>query len=146
MVRYAAPSPYMELSHTADVGIRAWGQELAEVYARAALAMAQLQAGGGAVEATGEEKVVEAGGEDPPSLLVDLCRKVLAAFFLERRLLAAIEIAEISSTRLKACCRFGAFDPERHGEGMDIKAVTYARAAVTPRPEGGYEATLIFDI
>lgn len=144
-MRYAIPSPFEEVEHTADVGIRARGADLPETYARAALAMAQLQAGGGEVWPEAVRRL-EARGEDPATLLVDLARQVLAVFYSERLLLAAIDLDALSDTALAARGEFGRFDPDRHGEGMDIKAVTYARAGVTPRPEGGFEATLIFDI
>ena len=143
-MRLGLPSPFEELPHTADVGIRARGADLPEVLSRAVLAMAQLQAGGGAVGAAGEE-VLQARGEDRASLLVDLARQVLQRFFLSRRLLAAIEITWVSETALSARCWFGPFDPAAHGEGMDVKAVTYARAAVEPGPEG-LVATLLFDV
>jgi SHS2 domain-containing protein len=144
-VRYRLPSPHAELAHTADVGVVVRGQDLAETYCRAALAMAQLQTGGGALTAE-EERSIRAHGEDQASLLVDLCRQVLRAFHLDRRILAALEIDSLTSTDLVARGEFGRFDPDRHGEGMDLKAVTYARASVVPRAEGGFEASLIFDI
>lgn len=144
-MRYSVPSPYQELSHTADVGIQAEGQDLPEIYARAALAMAQLQAGGGVLVAE-QQRSVSAQGEDRATLLVDFCRQVLTLFYLERLLLAAVEVEELSETRLRARAWLGRFDPERHAEGVDIKAVTYARAAVEPMAGGGYRATLIFDI
>ena len=144
-MRLGLPSAFEELSHTADVGIRAHGADLAETYARAALAMAQLQAGGGAVVPLAERRL-EARGEDRAGLLVDLCRQVLAAFFLERLLLASIEIEELTDTSLVARCELGPYDPAIHGEGADIKAVTYARASIGPTPGGGFEGTLIFDI
>ena len=144
-MRCGLPSPFEEIAHTADVGIRARGADLCETYARAALAMSQLQAGGGAIE-PGEERCVEARGEDRATLLVDLCRQVLCAFFLDRLLLAGLEIDSLDETSLSARAWFGRFDPTRHGEGLDVKAVTYARAAVTAVDGGGFEATLIFDI
>jgi SHS2 domain-containing protein len=143
-MRYCLPSPYEELSHTADVGLEARGADAAEACARVALAMAQLQAGGGPVEPR-EERAIEARGEDRASLLVDFCRQVLARFYSERLLLAAVELEEIGETRARARAWFGPFDPERHGEGVDLKAVTYARAALEPSGDG-WRATLIFDI
>ena len=143
-MRYGLPSAFEELAHTADVGVRARGAVLAEAYARTALAMAQLQAGGGALEPL-EERELQARGEDRASLLVDLCRQVLRVFWLERRLLAALEVTSLSDTALTARAWLCPFDPERHGEGVDLKAVTYARAAMEAK-EGGYEGTLIFDI
>jgi len=143
-MRYRLPSPFEELSHTADVGIRVEAAQLDETYARAALAMAQLQTGGEGV-AVDDERTLHAHGEDRASLLVDLCRKVLDVFFLERRVLGELEILGLTDTALEARAGFGPFEPDRHGEGMDLKAVTYARAAVEPATEG-FVATLIFDI
>ena len=108
--------------------------------------MAQLQAGSGAVVAPEIERRLVASGEDRAALLVALCRKVLNVFYLERLLLVEIEIGPIEETRLDARASFGRHDPERHAEGLDIKAVTYAQAAVEALPGGGFEATLIFDI
>jgi SHS2 domain-containing protein len=76
---------------------------------------------------------------------VDLCRQVLRAFWLDRKILSAIEIEELSDTALSARAWFGRFDPERHGEGTDIKAVTYAGAALQPS-DGGYVGSVIVDI
>ncbi|HEY3445539.1 MAG TPA: archease [Myxococcales bacterium] len=143
-MRYGLPSPFEEISHTADVGVRAKGKDLPETYARTALALAQLQAGGGAVEPE-EERRLEAHGDDRVMLLVDFCRQALRVFWLDRRILSAVEIESLSDTALSARAWFGRFDPERHGEGMDIKAVTYARAAVEPA-EGGFVGSVIVDI
>jgi SHS2 domain-containing protein len=144
-VRFGLPSPYEEIAHTADVGICVHGADLAETFARAALAMSQLQAGGGAIEPEAERRV-EARGEDRAALLVDLCRQVLRAFFRERLLLAGLEFDSLGDTSLSARALLGRFDEARHGEGTDVKAVTYARAAVTPVEGQGFSATLIFDV
>lgn len=138
------PSPFEEIAHTADVGVRARGEDLPETYARTALALAQLQAGGGAVEPA-EERRIEAGGDDRASLLVDFCRQALRVFWLERKLLAAVEVESLSDTALTARAWFGRFDDERHAEGVDIKAVTYARAALKA-VDGGFEGSVIVDI
>lgn len=144
-MRYRLPSPFTELAHTADAGLEAEGADLAETLARAALGMSQLLAGGGSVESS-EEWPLEARGEDRASLLVDFCRVVLQRYFLERLLLAELEIESATETEVRAHGRFGPFDPERHAEGMDIKAVTYGSAALEPVEGGGFRARLIFDI
>jgi SHS2 domain-containing protein len=144
-MRYGLPSAFEEISHTADVGVRARGADLDEAYARAALAMAQLQAGGGLVEPR-EPRELRATGEDPASLLVDLCRQVLDLFFGERLLLGAIALRERTDTEIVADAWFDPFDADRHAEGVDLKAVTYAGAGVRPLSGGGFEASVIFDI
>lgn len=144
-MRYEQPSPYEEISHTADAGIVATGQDPQEACARAVLAMAQLQAGGGPIGQE-EERSLEASGEDWATLLVDFARQVLNRFYDERLLLGAVEIEQLSEKALKARGWFGRFDPDRHAEGMDVKAVTYASAGLERMPDGRYAATLIFDI
>ncbi|MGI5861083.1 MAG: archease [Myxococcales bacterium] len=143
-MRYRLPSAFQELPHTADVGIEVAGEDLAELYARAALGMSQLLAGGGPIEAKHEQRLV-AEGEDRAALLVDFCRQVLDRFFLGRSLLAEIEIDQLSESRIEARGWFGPFDPEAHAEGVDIKAVTYGGAEVE-QVEEGWRARLVFDI
>ncbi len=144
-MHYRLPSPYEELPHTADVGIRARGSTPEEVFARAALAMAQLQAGGGPIEPV-IARGIDARAEDRASLLVDFCRQVLSRFFDERLLLGMIEVASVDQTTARAVGWFWRFDSTLHVEGADLKAVTYASAAVEPLAGGGLQATLIFDI
>lgn len=144
-MRLALPSPYEELAHTADVGIRVTGASREEAMARAALAMAQLQAGGGPVDAR-VERPLRARGEDAAATLVDLCRQVLGVGYAERLLLGAIEVAAATDTEAWARGWFGPFDPVLHGEGTDIKAVTYARARLAETSPGTWEAVLVFDV
>src|SRR5690606_37924503 len=91
VMRSEQPSPYEEISHTADAGVLATGADPQEAYARAVLAMAQLQSGGGPI-AIQEQRTLEAKGQDRASLLVDFARQVLNRFFDERLLLGAVEI------------------------------------------------------
>lgn len=144
-MRYALPSPFEELPHTADVGVRACGADRTEALARAALAVSQLQSGGGAVEPRNERRLIvrSAAADDLP---VDLAREVLGRFYEERLLLAAIEIERLKAGLLEARGWFGPFDPERHGEGLDIKAVTYARTGFQAGEGGRVFVSLIFDI
>jgi SHS2 domain-containing protein len=143
-MRYRLPSPFEEIEHTADVGIEVTGADPAEAYARAALAMSGLMAGGGEVEPV-EERRLEAEGEDRAALLVDFCRQALDRFYVERLLLAEVEIDSVSETAIAARGWFGPFDPDRHAEGVDLKAVTYGGARFEPA-DGGWRARLIFDI
>ncbi len=144
-MRWEQPSPFEELSHTADIGVIARGGSREEAYARAALGMALLQAGGGPLEAL-HRRPLAAAGEDRGELLVDLCRALLRFFWEERLLLCAIEIDELGEQVLRGSAWLCPFDPERHRDGMEIKAVTYFRAAVEREPSGLFRATVLFDI
>lgn len=148
-MKYTLPSPYEELSHTADAAIRACGSSWAEALARAALATSQLLSG----EAPLEESVefeLKARALHQPDLPVELCRAVLERFFLDQLLLSAIEITslELGSEGARVCARgwFAKFDPERHSEGLDIKAITYSNTGFQQEEDGSFSATLVFDI
>lgn len=148
-MRYSLPSPYDDLSHTADAGIRACGATVEEALARSALALSQLQAGGGAVEEA-ETHALDLIAPSEDELPVELARAVLDRWYADALLLAAIEIVSVDVNDAGAALRargwFGPFDPDRHGEGLDVKAVTYARAGFQRVSDGSVCATLIFDI
>ncbi len=144
-MRFSHPTPYKDYPHTADVGIQVQGFSIEEAYARAALAMADLQAGGNSIEPL-YWREFSAKGKDQVDTLVDLCRKILSCFFLESLLLGAIEIVDASPNQVIARGLMGLFDLEKHAEGIDIKAVTYARAKLEVVTGGRWEAVLIFDI
>src|SRR5262249_56823969 len=86
-----APSPYRELDHTADVAIEVDGATEEEVYARAALALGQMLAGGGPMTHH-VERTLEPAGHGRVSQLVALLRDVLAAFYAGRLILSAIHV------------------------------------------------------
>lgn len=142
---FTLPSPFAEFEHTADVGVEVEGASVEEVFARAALAMAQLQSGGAPIPPV-ETRAVEASGDDRVTLLVDVCRQTLARFFDEGLLLAEVAFERLDDATARMVGRFGRFDGEAHGEGLDLKAVTYACAQVREVTPGRWRATLVFDI
>ena len=111
-----------------------------EVFARAALALGQILAGGGPL--TQEvERTLEPAGHDRVSQLVALVRDVLAAFYDERLILAAIEVR--LGPPFSAIGRFARWDPARHGDPK-IGAVSWGGARFEPAGDG-WRATLRFD-
>lgn len=143
-MKFEAPSPYRELDHTADAAIEVEGATEEEVYARAALALGQLLAGGGPLTQA-VERTLEPAGYDRISQLVGLCRDVLACFYDERLVLSAIEVR--IGPPFAATGWFARWDPQLHAEGTDVKAVTYGGARFEPRADGsGWLGRLIFDI
>jgi SHS2 domain-containing protein len=142
VTKIEAPVPYRELDHTADVAIELDGATEEEVYARAALALGQILAGGGPMTQQ-VERTLEPAGHDRVSQLVGLLRDVLAQFYDERLILCAIDVR--LGPPFAATGWFTRWDPALHGEGADVKAVTYGGARFDP--EGaGWRARLIFDI
>ncbi|MCA1664416.1 MAG: archease [Myxococcales bacterium] len=141
-MKFEAPIEYRELDHTADVAIEVDGAVEEEVYARAALALGQMLAGGGPMTQL-VERTLEPAGHDRVSQLVALLRDVLAQFYDERLILCAIDVR--LGPPFAATCWFAKWDPAVHGEGVDVKAVTYGGARFEPSADG-WTARLIFDI
>ncbi len=144
-MRYALPQPFRDLGHTADLGVAVEGASAEETLARLVLACGALLAGGASVEVERDERLAVRGGGDLARAAVDLLREVLFRFATERAVPGACEILRADPAGAEAVVGFGRWDPERHGEGADIKAVTY-HAARFERAGDGWRAQVLFDV
>jgi SHS2 domain-containing protein len=144
-VRLALPQPFRDLEHTADVGVAVEGATPEETLARLVLAQAALLAGEGAVEARHEERIV-VEGEGCLELAVGLLRELLFRFATERVIAGACEVLALDpSARAEVVVGLGPYDPHVHGEGLDLKAVTW-HAARFEEVGGRWRAQVVFDI
>lgn len=144
-MRYALPQPFEDLDHTADIGVRVRGASAEEALARLALALGALVSGSGEVAIEREETVRVTGGPGLAGTAVALLRELLFRFATERLVPAAVEIAALSEESVEARVAFGRYDPERHREGLDVKAVTWHRARLE-REGAGFVAEAVLDI
>lgn len=132
---------YEEIDHTADVGIRAYGRTLDELFANAAEGLFSLIADLSRVEPTGEVEVrLEA--EDVPTLFLRWLTELLYVHETDRVLFSAFDAA-VHGTSLTGHARGQPIDKARHELKLAIKAVTRHRLRVDP--EKGV-AEVIFDI
>ncbi len=129
------PQPFEDLGHVADVGVRVRGATAEEALARLALALGTLLSGGSPVEAGEEERVAVAGGPGLAGTAVAFLRELLFRFATAGTLPAAVEVLRVDERAAEARVRWGRYDPERHAEGMDVKAVTWHLALL--EPQGG---------
>jgi len=132
---------YEELEHTADVGIRAYGKSLDELFANAAEGMFSLIADLRKVKPVGQVEV-RLSADDLATLMVRWLTELLYLHETQRLLLRSFE-ARIEGTSLRAKARGEAIDKDRHELGLVIKAVTFHNLRVDP--EAGV-AEIIFDI
>jgi len=130
-----------ETEHTADVGIRAYGQTAGELFANAAEGMFSLVADLDGVRPVGEVEV-RVTADDAPSLLVKWLSDLLYLHETEHLLFRSFDV-RIEGTSLQGKARGEAIDKERHELKLVIKAVTYHRLSVDL--ERGV-ADIIFDI
>ena len=117
--------------HTADVGLRAWGPDLATPFGQAARGLANLLVPLDAVRQTLRRELTVAAG-DPEALLVAWLDELLFVFEIERLVFARFEVALPTVGTLLATAYGEAFDPERHRGGVVVKAATFHQIAVQP--------------
>jgi SHS2 domain-containing protein len=132
---------YEFLEHTADVGLKAYGSTLEEIFENAALGMFDLMTDVSLVRSTGEVEV-RVQSQDLESLMVDWLTELLCVHELENVFLSEFDLV-IEGLSLEAKVRGEAVDPSRHPLETLIKAVTYHMIEVNPKE--GY-AIVIFDI
>ncbi len=139
------PQPFEDLGHTADLGVRVRGRSAGEALGRLALALGAALAGDGPVEARDEERIAVAGGPGLAGTAVAFLRELLFRFATRRAIPAAIEVIRVGEDGAEALVRFGRYDPDRHGEGQDVKAVTWHRARLE-ESGGEWVGEVIFDV
>jgi SHS2 domain-containing protein len=146
-MRLLPPQPYEDLGHTADLGVRVRGASAPEALARLAVVLGMLLAGGEPGAPEREERLAAhapAGG-DLAGAAVALLRELLFRFATERLLPCAVEIHRVDGAGAEATVAFARYDPARHGEGADVKAVTWHAARLEPE-SGGWVAQAVLDI
>ena len=145
------------LEHTADVGIRARGATLEEVFEHATEGLAEvlgaLRPGG-----PGETVGVEVAASDPGGLLVDWLNEVLWLRVVREAVVAGVRVERVGDGTAAGSVVLGGggavpdeggAGPGGGGAGADgtfVKAVTYHRLRVEPDPGGGWLAEVYLDV
>lgn len=140
----AANPPFDVIDHTADVGIVARGETLAETFANAATGMFSLMVDLEEV-AEREERRLSVQAPDLEGLLVAWLSELLFILEVEDLVFGRFEVEEMSPTALAGRALGERLDRERHPRGVVIKAVTRHMLRVG-EADHGYEASVIFDI
>jgi SHS2 domain-containing protein len=143
-MRWELPQPYQDLDHTADIGVSVEGGSPEEALARIVLAQSALLAGGGAVVPAREHRV-EVRGPDRTSVALECLRELLFLFSTTRELPAWCEVDSFGGSAAALRVGLGRWHPERHGDGVDLKAVTW-HAARFEREGDRWRAQVVFDI
>ncbi len=144
MVKQATGKSFEVIDHTADVGIIAYGTEIKQVFANAALALFSLIT---ELDNIREELKydLEVASEDRESLLVEWLNELIYLFDAEHILLKKFDVHSLSNTRLKVTCYGEKIDPSRHRIKTGVKAATYHMLRID-KDTKGYKAQIIFDI
>jgi SHS2 domain-containing protein len=154
------------LEHTADVGIRARGATLEEVFEQATLGLAEvlgaLRPGPTATGAgpavgrrprprperprpgPGEPVAVEVAAGDPGALLVDWLNEVLWLREVEQAAVAGVRVGRVGDGVAAGSVSFSSDGPPP--DGTFVKAATYHQLRVEPDPGGGWLAEVYLDV
>ena len=135
--------PYEILEHTADVGLKAYGQTLPEMFANAARGMIALALEPLTVRPS-QSRPLSARGEDLEELLVHFLSEILYAVDAEGWHFSAFRIGTLESTAIEAE-GWGKREERSERRRVAVKAVTYHQVSVQQTAEG-WEAVVYFDI
>lgn len=146
---------YEFLDHTADVQIHAWGDNLAEAFESAAVAMTAYITDINKIEIKTKE-VIEVKANDLTGLLFRFLDDILFLFNAEPYLLSKrVRILELNQDKvesgdsekysIKAECYGESFSIDKHPQGTEIKAITYSAMKIIDEPNK-HEVYFIVDI
>lgn len=132
---------FEEVDHTADVGIRAYGSTLDELFANAAAGMFSLITDLDSVKPVGEF-AVKVSAADLKSLLFDFLSDLLFLHETQKLVFSEFE-ASVRDLSVDARVRGERIDRDRHPLHLHVKAVTYHAMEIDPQTGA---AQVIFDI
>ena len=136
---------YEYLDHTGDLGIRAYGGTLEELFTNAAQGLFETIA---VLETIGEavQTPIDVSAESVADLMVAWLDALNFRHEVDEVFFRRVEIQELSETQLSAIAYGEPKDFTKHVVYTEIKSVTYHQLRVERTPEGGWEAQVIFDL
>jgi len=133
---------FEEISHTADVKIRARANTLEALFSETFKALMQVMYG--ANRRGGILREIRIESPDNESLLADFLSEVLFVSEVEELVFLSACIS-INGSRLTAELTGEPFDPVRHSGGSEVKGISYSGLLVT-HDANGYMLDIIFDV
>ena len=130
------------IEHTADMGLAAYGKDLAEAFAHAAYGMFSIIAELDGVKEA-EQRQVEIKEDDMEGLLFEWLNSLLYYFDVETLIFKRFDIMEFGEGRLKAVCYGEKYDASRHRLKTGIKSATYHMLEVDGKKN---RVQVIFDV
>lgn len=112
------------IEHTADIGLVAYGNSLAEAFGNAAYGMFSIIADLGTVREI-ESRRLDISEKDPEDLLFEWLNSLLYLFDVETLLFKRFDISHLDENSLQAVCYGERYDPSRHRLKLGVKAATY---------------------
>ena len=136
--------PFEVIDHTADIGIIAYGADIKQVFANAALGLFSLMADLNDLKED-VQRDVKLSAEDEEVLLIEWLNELIYIFDVEHIIFKRFEIDKLSGNQIKARCFGENLKPEQHKLKREIKAATYHMLRIS-KEDGNYTVQVIFDI
>ncbi|MBU3905075.1 MAG: archease [Nanoarchaeota archaeon] len=121
------------VEHTADIGIEAYGENMKETFANAALGLFEIMIDTTKVE---EKETIEitAKGEDIQSLLYDFLEQFLIIHDTDNLVFSRVVVNKLTDDfKIEATAYGEEFDTNKHEGRSGIKAITYQRMNITDK-------------
>ena len=133
---------FEEISHTADVKIRARAPTSDALFTDAFLALMQVVYGTDRKDGITKEIRIES--DNIESLLCDFLSEVLFIAEVEGLVFSQADIT-IEGLSLTAVLSGESFDPLRHSSGTEVKGISYS-GLVIEKDANGYILDILFDV
>jgi SHS2 domain-containing protein len=133
---------FFEVSHTADVKIRATAPTLETLFSEALAALMQVLYGPD--RNGGEKREIAIDAEDTESLLRDFLSEVLFIAEVDGLVFSGAKI-HIQGCHLTATLDGEPFDRRRHALGTEVKGISYSGLVIT-HDANGYMLDIVFDV
>ena len=133
---------FEELSHTADIKIRARAETLPELFSDIMSALMQVMYG--TTRSGGISREIRIESPDTESLLTDFLSEVLFVSEVDGLVFSKAEI-ETNGRYLVALLDGEPFDPAKHSGGTEVKGISYTGLAVS-HDTNGYMVEIVFDV
>lgn len=136
---------YEIIDHTADLGIRAYGETLPKLFENIALGMLETIA---ELDSIDEKRKLEinAQGDTLEDLLVAFLGELLFQHEVEEILFKRVKILQFNEDSLSAVAYGEGENPQKHVIYTGIKNVTYHQLKVKQLADGTWETLVIFDL
>jgi SHS2 domain-containing protein len=133
---------FEEISHTADVKIRARAPTLGALFTDAFIALMQVVYG--TDRNAGIKKEIRITSGNIESLLCDFLSEVLFIAEVEGLVFSEADIT-IHDLHLTAVLIGESFDPVRHSSGTEVKGISYS-GLIIQKDANGYMLDILFDV
>ena len=130
--------------HTADIGIRVFGDSFLDLLTNSALGLMSLIAETESVMPV-EEVEFEAEAETGEELLIKMLSEILYLHQVRKLVFSGAELELLNGDGVRGRLRGEKYDPGRHELLLDIKAATYHNLKIQ-RVNDRFMAEIVFDI